>query len=266
MKILKGLAWFIVPYIMIFFRWNKLSKAGRAGAVLWTVVVLFIAIPANIENQNTATKEEVNKTNVAEIKQETKTPEAVAAVTTETKEAETIDKAAEEAAKKKEEAAKKKEAEEKAKADKERNQTAVKDFEKALYSLEDEMKPIMANYQTAMDGMANGTIDIFTVYGAAEDAKSASRYLQSEVRKVDIPEYLPEEVQDYLVEARSDLSTAYFSKGEAFDLVLEFLDEQKPSYMSKIEDEIKMSDSFLLSGMAKVMQAKDAVGIDITVE
>lgn len=144
------------------------------------------------------------------------------------------------------------------------NQTKVLAFEKSVYALEGTMSPIMDAYQEAMDGLGNGSVDVYTAYEATENARKAAKHLQTEFFGLEVPDSLPKDVKKLLNGATSDLSTAYYSKVEAFDYVLKFFDDQKPSYMSKFKEEISMSDSFIMSGIMKIIEAKTAVGLDMT--
>ncbi|ULO09650.1 hypothetical protein H1230_13265 [Paenibacillus sp. 19GGS1-52] len=268
MKLLKVLAWIFAPYIMIFIFWRKMGKIARISGAVWAFFALLIAISASNTEE---VKPDLAKTDT--VKQTT-AKESVPEV-----DSKTVTVIDEEAVKK--EAEKKKlEEENKAKADKAKaatakaeaekanikskaNQTKVLEFEKSIYALEETMTPVMEAYKESMDGLGKGTVDIYTAYEATENARKAAKYLQNKFYGLSIPEGLPKEVEKLLSGTTSDMGTAYYSKVKAFDAVLKFLDEQKPSYMSKFKEEIDMSDSFVMSGVSKIIEAKTAVGLDI---
>jgi hypothetical protein len=52
-------------------------------------------------------------------------------------------------------------------------------------------------------------------------------------------------------------------KADAYDSVLKFLDEQKPRHVQEFKDKMKMADSFTLSGVAKIVDARSKLGIDV---
>ncbi|MEK4369701.1 hypothetical protein MHI48_09550 [Paenibacillus sp. FSL H7-0942] len=250
MKLLRILAWLFVPFIMIFVSWKKLGKVAKIGGAIWAgFILLIIVIPTEEKPNVTAT---VETDAVASQEKAPKVEKAVAVVDTKT-EKKDDQKAKEEAKLKNETDA----------AAKKANQKEVLAFEKSVYALEETMSPIMNTYQEAMTGLGNGTVDIYTVYEATENAQKAAKHLQSKFYNLDVPENLPKDVKQMLNATASNLSTAYYSKGKAFDAVLEFLDDQKPSHMSKFKEEISMADSFVMKGILKLMEAKTAVGLEV---
>ncbi|NUU80060.1 hypothetical protein [Paenibacillus xylanilyticus] len=253
MKLLRVLAWIFLPFIIIFFSWKKLGRVSRIGGAIWAGLVLLIIVIPTEEKPNVTATGETEKVATQE-----KVPEVEKAVAVVDKGTAKTDEEAEKKAKE--------EADLKAKNDaatKKAYQKEVLAFEKSVYALEETMSPIMSTYQEAMTGLGNGTVDIYTVYEATENAKKAADHLQSQFYNLNVPESLPKDVKEKLNAATSDLSTAYYSKGKAFDAVLEFLDDQKPSHMSKFKDEIAMSDSFVMNGILKLMEAKEAVGLKL---
>lgn len=145
------------------------------------------------------------------------------------------------------------------------NQQLVKNFEKSIYDLENSIKPVMDKYQNDMKNLGK-TVSIYDAYSSANNARDAVKILKSKFYTVEIPDSLPEEIKNILEDVRSDLGTAYYSKEQAFEYVLKFLDDQKPSDMQKFKEETALADQFVLSGIAKLMDAKIKVGIDITKE
>ncbi|WP_336761518.1 hypothetical protein [Paenibacillus sp. USHLN196] len=257
MKLLRILAWIFLPFIIIAVSWKKLGKVARIGGAIWAGLVLLIIVIPTEEKPNVTATGETEKVATQE-----KVPEVEKAVAVVDK---GTAKSDEEAEKLEKEKKAKEEAELKAKnaATKKAHQKEVLAFEKSVYALEETMSPIMSTYQEAMTGLGNGTVDIYTVYEATENAKKAADHLQSKFYNLEVPEGLPKDVKTKLNGATSDLSTAYYSKGKAFDAVLEFLDDQKPSHMSKFKDEIAMSDSFVMNGILKIMEAKEAVRLKL---
>ncbi|BFT70681.1 hypothetical protein [Paenibacillus sp. P36] len=262
-NILKFLGWLVVPYIMIFVFWNRLGKTGRRLGVAWAVIALIGAII----NQGSSDKQRA-KPVVAQVQ-----TEQAKLVKEEVKE----DKAKIEAdlqAKKEVDEKVKLEADAKAKADaeakkaqdeitKKANQDDVIAFEQSAYALEATAKPIFDNYQKIMTAVGTGKASIFDAYEATTNAKKAAESLQVKFNSLEVPKNLPKEVNTLLVESKQDLSTAYYGKKKAFDAVLKFLDDQKPSNMQVFKDETKMADQFVLSGVAKILDAKTKLDLDI---
>ncbi|GKU76649.1 hypothetical protein [Paenibacillus sp. L3-i20] len=244
MKVLKAIGWIFVPYIMIFVSWKNLKKPGKALGTTWVVILLIAFIGSRVETD----------TNL----QTTSPGTAQTVKTSEPDKSKKVDDS---------EAKKKADEQEKAKAEKERikkNQSDVLAFEKTISTLEESLEPTLDNYYTALNGLADGSVDIFTAYEATEKARDASNTMRLKISNVDVPDTLPKKAKKALESGRSEISTAFYSKKKAFEAVLEYLDDQKPSHMSTFKDEIEMSDNFILRGTAYIIEAKQEVGIDIT--
>lgn len=267
--LLRIFGWIFIPFVMILVQWKILNKNARIIGGIWAgIMLLAIILNGGSDDKELVDSPVGNSSEVTVVDAKVDT---------------TAQKAADKEAKKKAEAdAKaKQKAEDQANADKEAKQKAeadailakeqskqhqqdILDFEQSVYALEATVKPIMDNYQKIMLAVSEGNATIYDAYEAATNAKEAADHLQSEFFKLDVPKGLPKEVDSLLEDAKSDLSTAYYTKGNAFKAVLKFLDDQKPSNMQKFKDESSMSDSFIMSGVLKIMQAKEKVGIDIT--
>lgn len=260
---------------MIFISWRQLSNTQRIIGSIWAIILLVQMVITGTNNSNTEvasdeSKSEVNRTliNKEDKQSEAKTVEST--MKTEETKKEEVSKAEDsestnqqsEEDKKKQEDQQKKQEEEKKKQD----QDAVLKFEKEMYALEAELKPYLDSYQKALNGVSEGTVDIFTAYQATENAKEAAEELQLKYFKVDVPKDLPKEVKKELEDAKTDLSTAYYTKSKALGYVLKYFDDQKPSYMSKFQDEINTSDSFIMSGVLKIFKAKELVGLEVVEE
>lgn len=241
---------------MIFIEWKKIGKIARVLGAIWAIVAFSQVINAassNTEqadtNKSTTTVTAGVNTNEAKQTQEEEKPDEVT-VKEETKKDEKPSTPVK-PAKTEEDNTKK-------------YQEVVLQFEKDMYAIEETMKPYMDNYQNALNGVSQGTVDIFTAYEATEKARDAAKIIQSQYYQMKIAKDLPKDVKKELEAAKSDLATAYYTKSEALKYVLKYFDDQKPSYMSKFQDEISMSDNFIMSGVLKVFKAKELVGIELT--
>jgi hypothetical protein len=260
----------LILWFILFIRWiiSVNNKDGRAGRKAIYAIACFILMIVAFVNSGSDDKDLVdspadksNEVVVVNAKLDTTAEkEAKKKVETDAK----AKQNAEDQAKADEEAKLKAATEAKATEEqKKQNKQSVLDFEQSAYALEATVKPIMDNYQKIMLAVSEGEATIYDAYEAATNAKEAADHLQSEFFKLDIPKGLPKEAKKLLEDAKSDLSTAYYTKGNAFKAVLKFLDDQKPSNMQKFKDESSMSDNFIMSGVLKIMQAKEKVGIDL---
>lgn len=259
LKLLKILGWIFVPFIMIFVQWKKLKKPARVIGIIWAAFFL-IGVISNPDSEEGKTASpptnNAEEVEVESVKVSEENPKVETTASAEDSAKELADKAAKEKA----------DAEAKAAAaeQQKKNQQSVLDFEKSVYALEGTVKPIMDNYQKVITAVSEGNATIYDAYDAATAAKKAAEHLQLEFSSLNAPKELPKDVKELLDDATNDLSTAYYTKKKAFDYVLKFLDDQKPSTMQKFKDESSMSDSFIMSGVAKILDAKTKMGIDIT--
>ncbi|APB70553.1 hypothetical protein PPYC1_09420 [Paenibacillus polymyxa] len=149
-------------------------------------------------------------------------------------------------------------------ADKKMKQQLVSDFEKTFFGVENNGSAVFNKYKSDMDSLGKGATDVLTVYGSTKNAKDTALSIMSQYNELEVPDALPSDVKDLLEQSKSHLATAYYSKSEAFDSVLSYLDEQKPSYMNDFEENIKLADQDTMQGVLKLMQAKEKVGLKIT--
>ncbi|CEH30248.1 Uncharacterized protein BN1090_A2_02698 [Aneurinibacillus migulanus] len=154
--------------------------------------------------------------------------------------------------KKKEDAAKKKE-----------QQKAIIQFEQELYSIEKPATAAGNRYKATAEKMGKGQATIYDLYEAASNANKQADKTRYAYSTLKVPEGLPADVTDMLKEAKSKLSTAYYTKSKAMEYAMEFIDSQKPSDLQKAKEETQMSDQFILAGITKVLEAKEKMGIPL---
>ncbi|MUT65855.1 hypothetical protein [Paenibacillus sp. NEAU-GSW1] len=234
MAFLKVLGWIFVPYVMIFVSWKKLRGAGKAFGVVWALFAGFFLV-FGILGGGTEQPASVAETNVVagDTEKDSDSKAAVNAKETNVEDAE-------------------------------KHKNAVLEFEKTMYANEEETKQYFDAYMEWMEALGNGQANVNDVYSSAKTAKEAASHTMTKMRKIPIDKNLPKDVKKLLEEARGDLSTAYFEKEKAMKSVMKYLDEQKPSTMQDFKDSIQMSETFVLSAATKLLQAKNAVGIEVT--
>jgi len=140
---------------------------------------------------------------------------------------------------------------------------AVLDFEKQFFNIEKPTSLALQDFSNKAGKLGQG-VTVYDLYEAANKAKNACKNTQMIYTSLKIPDNIPDDVKKILKDAKSDLSTAYYSKSIAMDKAMKFLDEQKPSQMQEYKDEIKMADSFVINGVLKLTEAKQKIGIDIS--
>jgi hypothetical protein len=76
MGFIRFVGWLVVPYIMLFIRWNKMGKARRFFAIPWAVIALIIGISIASSSGNTSDTLTANAPVNNEQKEADKTPKA----------------------------------------------------------------------------------------------------------------------------------------------------------------------------------------------
>ncbi|TDG00658.1 hypothetical protein [Paenibacillus piri] len=141
-------------------------------------------------------------------------------------------------------------------------QDAVLEFEKSAYALEESIKPVMDRYTEVINNLGNGKYTINDAYEATTNIKKTVKPYNTKFNDLPIPKNLPPEVEKLLTSSRSDLSTAYYVKDKAFDAALKYLDNQKPSDLQKFKEENDSAQRFIISGVRKLLEAKEKVGLE----
>jgi hypothetical protein len=145
-------------------------------------------------------------------------------------------------------------------SDKVRQQVLV--FEKKLTDTEKPALSIIADFSDVANDFGKGS-SIYDLYHAANDGEKICHtvWLQYSDLSSEIPSTLPKNVRKMLNESITDMQTAYYTKKNAFKLVKQFLDDQKPSYLQKFQDEVEMANTFVMHAVIKLTQAKQELGL-----
>lgn len=136
-------------------------------------------------------------------------------------------------------------------------------FEKRIYATEKPATSAIKTFQASAKKFDAGDATLFDVYDDATDAKDACSSVQMAYWELDPPKDLPEDVRDLLDEALQSLSTSYMTQSDAFKAFAKYLDEQKMSEAEKYKEKMDMAQSFNLEAVAKVMEAKEKMGIPL---
>lgn len=267
---------FFYPLGVILLWVNKFYHVGlRAFLSIFFGIVFLVAItptedaPINetgiVENETNKKLEETEEVEVDAKKPEI-TAEEKAKLDAEAKKKEEEEIAAKKIADEKrlaEEKAKK-EAEEKAKIEKEEQvKESILLFEKEMLETEKPFTAYSDEYQRVMNAASNGNGDLITLYATIKKAHELAYSVNSSYLDLEIPVNIPEEDKKILEEAKETMATAYYLKTEAFDKMMRFIDEQKPSLMVEAEEDLKNSNLLLLSAISKLFEVKSKYGLEL---
>lgn len=149
---------------------------------------------------------------------------------------------------------------------KKKHQEMVKQFEQELYSIEKPASTSLKAFAEASANFETNDATTFDLYEMAKRAKDYTKQAQLAYGRLSPNKELPKEVKDHLNKAANNMSTAYFTKGQALDHAMKYLEDNKLSELSEYKDSMAMADRFTLDGVAELMKAKDLVGIPLVEE
>jgi hypothetical protein len=144
-----------------------------------------------------------------------------------------------------------------------KNQELVLSFEQQLFETEKNAAQAIESFKEASANFETSDATTFDLYQLAKNAKEESKVAQLAYGRMSIPKELPNDVKKELEGSASDMSTAYFTKGQALDLAMQYLDESKPSLLSEYTEKIKLADQFTLTAVSKLFKAKEMVGLPL---
>ena len=209
----------LLPYFLLWYMWAKTSWS-KGVKIAITIVFAFINIVALAGDESTQ-----EKTATAPEKQQV------------------------EIAKVEETASTQKQAEESKPA-------GLTDEEKAkLKTFYDE---ILAESKVADDAYENWTTKLESntptqAYMDAEELKKVIRSQKQQIVSLKIPDVnIEKDDKNELTNAISDISTMYFTKIEAIELMQDYLNTQDMEKITKAKEKFELSNSFLFSGIGKI--------------
>lgn len=136
-------------------------------------------------------------------------------------------------------------------------------FEKRIYATEKPATSAIKTFQASAKKFDKGDATLYEVYDDVTDAKDACSSVQMAYWELEPPKDLPEDVRDLLDDALQSLSTSYMTQSDAFKAFGKYLDEQKMSEAEKYQEKMDLAQSFNLEAVAKVMEAREKMGIPL---
>lgn len=211
-----------LPYFLIWYMWAKINWSNKTKLI---ITVVFIAI------------------NIAVFTSDESESEKITTVPKEQK-AETTNKVEETASN-----------QENTEEDK---QAELTDEEKG--KLESFYDDILAKSKIADDAYANWANELESntptqAYMDAEELKKVIKSQKQQIVDLEIPDVnISEDDKKELVGAISDISTMYFTKLEGIELMQDYLNTGDMKKLTKAKEEFELSNSFLITGLGKIMK------------
>jgi len=144
-----------------------------------------------------------------------------------------------------------------------KQQKAVLELEQEIFTVEKTATNSKENFQHIINLFKQNEVSIYEAYKAANFAKEQCRDVQYRLHKIKVTKEIPKAERKLLQQAILEISTAYMIQAEAFDELKKYLDENKMSYQLNYQKKMKSSDSFIITAITKIAQAKEKMGMDI---
>lgn len=113
----------------------------------------------------------------------------------------------------------------------------------------------------AIKAYEQGQLHAIVLYEAAKAAKDANNQAIFTIMKIDIPKDLPGEVEKGLADARDSFELCVTYKKKAYSAFMEYLDEQKPSQASEVNENTKESRYHKAAGKSQLMAQRAKLGL-----
>lgn len=135
-------------------------------------------------------------------------------------------------------------------------------FEYSLSTAEKPAAAAWARFEKEFSRWQEDKTDISGFFKTVDFTKDELEKVKNDLHFIRVPEGISGEVDSLLAEAKIDLLNAYSKKNEALDYILRFIDENKPSYQYKFNENLKRARKFASEAMLNIIEAKKKIGLE----
>jgi hypothetical protein len=144
-----------------------------------------------------------------------------------------------------------------------KQQDLVLAFEKQLLDIDKTAQVTISVMEQGFTDLAAGKISVNELYTLVKNARIAADTANNAYRALKVPDGLPKEIEKNLYDAKSSASTGYFTKKQALDAALRYLDDQKPSDLDEYQRKTELANNFILNAAIEIAKAKTSLGIEV---
>lgn len=135
----------------------------------------------------------------------------------------------------------------------------VLSFEESVYRLEELPNQQIKQLQDKLVTFDTNDSTVYDIYALAKTTKETIENTRSKFYNLDVPQNLPQDIKSKLNSVVSNISLAYSTKSDAMNLLLEYLDDPKPSLIDKYKEKMDSSNGYTMQAVASLMEAKSMV-------
>lgn len=117
-------------------------------------------------------------------------------------------------------------------------------------------------YDLWSKSLSNGSSPA-TAYMNANVLIELNDQVRTNIRNLDAPAFLSDEDKDKINKAKSDLSTAYYTRNDALEQGKKYLNTQDLEALQNFKDKVSLSSSFSFSALGKLMEVMTSNKVDL---
>ncbi|KKR33125.1 MAG: hypothetical protein UT64_C0014G0008 [Candidatus Falkowbacteria bacterium GW2011_GWF2_39_8] len=102
-----------------------------------------------------------------------------------------------------------------------------------------------------------------TAYMNANVLINLNDEVRTNIRKLEAPAFLSDDDKAKINEAKTDLSTAYYTRNDALEQGKKYLNTQDLEALQKFKDKVSLSSSFTFSALGKLMEVLTTNKVDL---
>jgi len=117
-------------------------------------------------------------------------------------------------------------------------------------------------YEVWSKSLSNGSSPA-TAYMNANVLISLNDQVRTDIRKLEAPSFLSDDDKAKINEAKTNLSTAYYTRNDALEQGKKYLNTQDLEALQKFKDKVSLSSSFSFSALGKLMEVLTTNKVDL---
>lgn len=117
-------------------------------------------------------------------------------------------------------------------------------------------------FETWSKQLSNGASEALA-YQNADALITLNDKVRDDIGKLQTPEYLSDADKDKINEAKSNLSTAYYTRNQGLEAGKKYLNTKDLEQLTKFKDKMSMTSSFSMTGLAKFLEVLTSNKIEI---
>lgn len=143
----------------------------------------------------------------------------------------------------------------------ETQQTDYKEWRNRYDELTDAFDKAWTIWEITIDGLAKGNVDRYSAYSHLSKLEDLLLNYEELLIHLDAPESLSKRDKELLDESVSALGDAAYSRRRAVKIMLNWLDDPRPSTLEEAKSEVQLSNSYLIDAVGKPLIVEESLGL-----